>query len=58
MRQKSAAASTATSSVFMVAAVVVLAANLRAPITTVGPLVPELQRELGLSYAAAWALTT
>ncbi|KQB92709.1 MULTISPECIES: CynX/NimT family MFS transporter [Geobacillus] len=58
MRQKSAAASTATSSVFMVAAVVVLAANLRAPITTVGPLVPELQRELGLSYAAAGALTT
>ncbi|QIZ68265.1 CynX/NimT family MFS transporter [Geobacillus subterraneus] len=58
MRQKTAAASTATSSLFMTAAVVALAANLRAPITTVGPLVPELQRELGLSYAAAGALTT
>ncbi|MEW5321949.1 MFS transporter [Geobacillus thermoleovorans] len=40
------------------AAVVALAVNLRAPLTTVGPLVFHLQRELGLSYAAAGALTT
>ncbi|ALA71409.1 transporter [Geobacillus stearothermophilus 10] len=54
-----AAASRASSFPFWTAgAVVALAANLRAPLTTVGPLVPELQRELGLSHAAAGALTT
>ncbi|MBB6283333.1 CynX/NimT family MFS transporter [Geobacillus subterraneus] len=58
MRQKTAAAGASVSPAFMAAAVVALAANLRAPITTVGPLVPELQRELGLSYTAAGALTT
>ncbi|WP_031408481.1 CynX/NimT family MFS transporter [Geobacillus vulcani] len=58
MRQKTAAAGTAASPAFMVAAVVILAANLRAPLTTVGPLVPDLQRELGLSHTAAGALTT
>ncbi|MGZ0086230.1 CynX/NimT family MFS transporter [Caldibacillus thermoamylovorans] len=58
MRKKTAAAGTAASSAFMVAAVMILAANLRAPLTTVGPLVPDLQRELGLSHAAAGALTT
>ncbi|GAB6006270.1 CynX/NimT family MFS transporter [Geobacillus vulcani] len=58
MKQKMMTAGMASASVFMVAAVVILAANLRAPLTTVGPLVPELQRELGLSHAAAGALTT
>ncbi|AEV19922.1 MULTISPECIES: CynX/NimT family MFS transporter [Geobacillus] len=58
MKQKMMTAGMASASVFMVAAVVILAANLRAPLTMVGPLVPELQRELGLSHAAAGALTT
>ncbi|AGT32639.1 transporter [Geobacillus genomosp. 3] len=58
MRQKTVAASTAASPMLMAAAVIALAANLRAPITTVGPLVPELQQELHLSHAAAGALTT
>lgn len=57
---KSNAAATRPSSFpfWMAGAVVALAVNLRAPLTTVGPLVPDLQRELGLSYAAAGALTT
>lgn len=38
--------------------VVLLAANMRAPITAVGPLVPVIQRSLDLSNTAAGALTT
>lgn len=46
---KSNAAATRPSSFpfWTAGAVVALAVNLRAPLTTVGPLVPDLQRELG-----------
>lgn len=44
--------------IFLAVGVVFLAANLRAPITAVGPLVPSIQQSLHLSNTAAGILTT
>ncbi|WP_054685840.1 CynX/NimT family MFS transporter [Rhodothermus marinus] len=43
---------------WIVAGVLAAAANLRAPLTAVGPLIPHLQRDLSLSHTAVGLLTT
>ncbi|MFC0298087.1 CynX/NimT family MFS transporter [Geobacillus jurassicus] len=58
MKPNAAAECASSVPLWMAGAVITLAVNLRAPLTTVGPLVSDLQRALDLSYAAAGALTT
>ncbi|KAF0994643.1 MFS transporter [Geobacillus sp. TFV-3] len=58
MKPNAAAERASSVPLWMAGAVIALAVNLRAPLTTVGPLVSDLQRALDLSYAAAGALTT
>lgn len=41
---------------FLYFGVILVGANLRAPITSIGPLLPDIQRDLGLSGLAAGAL--
>lgn len=47
-----------TALIMSIISVIFLAANLRAPITSVGPLVPFIREDLGLSNTAAGILTT
>ncbi|GIP41416.1 MFS transporter [Paenibacillus sp. J31TS4] len=42
----------------LILGIILLAANLRAPLTTVGPLVPAIRETLGISHTAAGSLTT
>ena len=42
----------------LIAGIILIASNLRAPITSVGPVVPEIQEALGLSNALTGLITT
>lgn len=55
---KSAVVSNRTQQILLFLGVVFLAANLRAPLTSVGPVVAEISKDLSLSNTAAGLITT
>ncbi|MFL0365421.1 CynX/NimT family MFS transporter [Pseudobacillus sp. 179-B 2D1 NHS] len=44
--------------VFLIVGIILIGANLRAPLTSVGPLVPAIRENLGISNAVAGTITT